>query len=130
MRSFVRFSRHSRTSSLRNCLEAGRTPVRNAAVLIVWSWIALAGLAATADAQDIPVLRITLEDAQARAREASHRLAEARARESVAQATVAVRAAADRPTVAAVAGFTRTNHVQVFTVPGPFGLPRVLYPDV
>ena len=45
-----------------------------------------AGLVAAA--QDVPVLRLTLDEAQSRAREASHRLAEARARESVAQATV------------------------------------------
>jgi outer membrane protein len=81
-------------------------------------------------AQEIPVLRLTLEEVQMRAREASHRLAEARARESVAQATVAVREAADRPLVTALAGYTRTNHVIEFTVPGPTGTPRVLYPDV
>jgi outer membrane protein TolC len=71
-----------------------------------------------------------VDEAQSRAREASHRLAEARARESVAQATVAVREAADRPTLAALAGYTRTNHVIPFIVPSAVGLPRVLYPDV
>jgi outer membrane protein TolC len=80
--------------------------------------------------QDTPVLRLTLDEAQLRAREASHRLAEARARESVAQATVTVRQAADRPSIAALAGYTRTNHVIEFTVPSPSGAPRVLYPDV
>ena len=34
------------------------------------------------------------------------------------------------PTVAATASYTRTNHVLEFTVPGPTGFPRVLYPDV
>jgi outer membrane protein TolC len=81
-------------------------------------------------AQPAPMLRLTLEEAQSRAREASHRLAEARARESVALAAVEVRVTADRPTVAAVAGYTRTMHVTPFIVPGPLGgLPRVLYPD-
>jgi outer membrane protein len=88
------------------------------------------GITSGAAAQNVPVLRLTLEEAQMRAREASHRLAEVRARESVAQATVAVRGAADLPTVAAVAGYTRTNHVIPFTVPSSIGPPRVLYPDV
>jgi outer membrane protein len=85
--------------------------------------------ASIAAAQDVPVLRLTLEEAQARALAASHRLAEAKARESVALAVVGARESADRPTLTAVAGYTRTNHVLEFTVPGPTG-PRVLYPDV
>ena len=89
--------------------------------------LAVAGDAA---AQEVPALRLTLEDAQSRAVEASHRLAEARAREAAAQAVVASRAAADLPIVSAAAGYTRTNHVVEFTVPGPTGVPRVLYPDV
>jgi outer membrane protein TolC len=87
-------------------------------------------LASLAAAQDVPMLRLTIEDAQARALTASHRLAEARARQSAAQASVAVREAAGRPTIAALAGYTRTNHVLEFTVPSPTGAPRVLYPDV
>jgi outer membrane protein len=76
-------------------------------------------------------IRLTLEEAQARAQRASHRLAELRAREAAAGAMVDVRAAADRPQVALQAGYTRTNHVTPFLVPGPAGaLPRVLYPDV
>jgi outer membrane protein len=77
-----------------------------------------------------PVVRLTLDEARARALEASHRLAEARARETVAQAVIAARQAAERPSVSASAGYTRTNHVLEFTVPGPTGVPRVLYPDV
>jgi outer membrane protein TolC len=92
--------------------------------------VVLCGIATDTAAQDVPVLRLTLEEAQMRAREASHRLAEARARAAVAQATVTVRETADRPTLAALAGYTRTNHVVEFTVPGPTGAPRVLYPDV
>ena len=76
-------------------------------------------------------IRVTLEEAQARAQEASHRLAEMRAREAAAGAVVQARAAADRPLVALQAGYTRTNHVTEFVVPGPMGgPPRVLYPDV
>jgi outer membrane protein len=77
-----------------------------------------------------PVVRLTLDEARARALEASHRLAEGRARESVAQAVIAARQAAERPSVSASAGYTRTNHVLEFTVPSPTGVPRVLYPDV
>lgn len=98
--------------------------------LLVVLLLAAFGPASPAWAQEVPVLRLTVEEAQARAREASHRLAEARARESVAQAAVTVREAADRPAFAAVAGYTRTNHVLPFTVPSALGVPRVLYPDV
>lgn len=94
--------------------------------------LALAVAAAPAWAQPAaaPVVRLTLDEARMRALEASHRLAEAQARESVAQAAIAVRQAAERPTVSASAGYTRTNHVRPFFVPGPTGLPRVIYPDV
>jgi outer membrane protein len=85
---------------------------------------------ATAQAQEQPLLRLTLQEAQDRAVANSHRLAEARARESMARAGVDARAAMDRPSVSASAGYTRTNHVDEFAVPGPGGLPRVVYPDV
>jgi outer membrane protein TolC len=81
-------------------------------------------------AQDAPPLRLTLEEAQARALAASHRIAEMRARESTAQGSVAIREASARPLLSAQAGYTRTNHVVEFTVPGPTGVPRTLYPDV
>jgi outer membrane protein len=74
--------------------------------------------------------RLTLNDAVARAFEASHRLAEARARQVGAQATVQVRQAAGRPTAAATAGYTRTNHVDEFGFPTPEGRLNILYPDV
>lgn len=93
--------------------------------------LALAVLAvpAATRAQDAP-LQLTLEDARARAIATSHRLAEGRAREAAAGAIADSRAAADHPLLSANAGFTRTNHVPEFAVPGPLGLPRVLYPDV
>jgi len=90
-----------------------------------------AGVASPVWAQEAPgaAVRLTLDEARARALDASHRLAEARARETVAQAAVAARVAAERPLVSASAGYTHTNRVVEFTVPGPTG-PRVLYPDV
>jgi outer membrane protein TolC len=84
---------------------------------------------AAASAQ-APVTSVTLEEAQARAIAASHRLAEARAREAAASALASARALAERPTVSVSAGYMRTNHVPEFVVPGPTGIPRVLYPDV
>ena len=76
-------------------------------------------------------IRLALEEAQARAQAASHRLAELRAREAAAGAVAEMRAAEDRPLVALQAGYTRTNHVTEFVVPGPGGAPpRVRYPDV
>ena len=89
------------------------------------------GPAARASAQDAASLRLSLDDARMRAVAASHRLAEARARQSVADAAVSVRQSADRPIVALQGGYTRTNHVTEFVVPSPTGgAPRVLYPDV
>lgn len=93
--------------------------------------VALLLLAATsASAQQTPPLRLSLEEATARAVEASHRLAEARARAEAADATVGVRRLADHPVLGVTAGYTRTNHVTEFVIPGPAGVPRVLYPDV
>jgi outer membrane protein TolC len=90
---------------------------------------ALGSGAPAAAAQD--ALRLTLAEAQARAQQASHRLSELQARQTAASATADVRAAADRPNVAVMAGYTRTNHVEEFTVPSPAGgAPRVLYPDI
>ncbi|NOT25745.1 MAG: TolC family protein [Acidobacteria bacterium] len=92
--------------------------------LLLWAWPSLA------TAQDTASLRLSLEDAQSRALAASHRLAEARARATTAENAIAVREAADRPIVAVVGGYTRTNHVTEFVVPSATGAPRVLYPDV
>ena len=88
--------------------------------------VSASGLAA----QGPPMLRLTLEDALSKAVETSHWLAEARARETAAQAGVAVRESAEHPTVTANAGFTRTNHVLPFSVPSPSGIPLLVYPDV
>jgi outer membrane protein TolC len=91
--------------------------------------VTLAFVASAAGAQ---TTRLTLEQAQQRALEASHRLAEVRARESAAVAGVAQRVAEQQPIVGASGGYTRTNHVRPFVVPGPgpVGIPQVIYPDV
>jgi outer membrane protein TolC len=83
-----------------------------------------------AAAQDAPVVRLGVDEAQTRAIAASHRLAEARAREATAKASIDVRGSADMPIVSVGGGYTRTNHVDEFSVPGPPGILRVLYPDV
>lgn len=80
--------------------------------------------------QDSASLRLTLEEAQARAIEASHRLAEAQDREDAAQSAVAAQRAAGGPLVSVLAGYTRTNHVPEFTVSGVGGTKQLLYPDV
>ena len=100
-------------------------------VLLLLPGVATAQEAAAQElaTKEFGTLRISLGDAQSRAVAASHRLAEARARAATADATIAVRQAADRPIVALGAGYSRTNHVVEFVVPSPTGVPRVLYPD-
>jgi outer membrane protein TolC len=89
------------------------------------AWIPAPGLA-----QPRPAVRLTLEEAQTRALGASHRLAEAAAREAAARAQADARGASDTPMVTAIAGYTRTNNVPEFAVPGPDGRLRVIYPNV
>lgn len=83
---------------------------------------------ATVGAQE-PV-RLTQDEAVARALETSHRLAEARARESAGEASIRGRRAAEQPTVTLSGGYTRTSHVEEFGVPQPNGALRVIYPDI
>lgn len=85
-----------------------------------------AGLASAQPA----ALRVTLDEAVAKAVESSHRLAEARARQQAAEATIEVRRRSDDPTLTASAGYTRTNHIDAFGVPQPDGRLRVIYPDI
>jgi outer membrane protein TolC len=82
-----------------------------------------------ANAQPAPVT-LTLEDALARAIDASHKLSEVRARQEGAEAAIDVRRAAERPTVTVNGGYTRTNHVLTFAVPQPTGRLVVIYPDI
>ena len=86
---------------------------------------------AQAQAAGPPAIRLTLQDAVERALSVSHRVGEASARQDAAEAAVSSRAVADRPLVSVLAGYTRTNHVEEFAVPGAPGTgPRVIYPDV
>ena len=77
-------------------------------------------------------LRLSLDDAVARAVEASHRVAEARARGDAAVAVTGERHATTLPQVAAVAGYTRTNHVDEFGILQPNNPSGrlVIYPDI
>ena len=93
--------------------------------------VVLAVLLAAAQASAQPAtLRVTLDEAVASAVESSHRLAEARARQQAAEATIEVRRRSDDPTLTASAGYTRTNHIDAFGVPQPNGQLRVIYPDI
>lgn len=88
------------------------------------------GVAHVSSAQT-PPLRLTLDEAIARGTEASHRLEEFSARREVARAIEEQRDAARRPQLAAIASYTRTNHVEEFSVPGATGGGlRVIYPDI
>lgn len=91
----------------------------------------VAALLAAGEASAQPAaLRVTLDEAVAKAVESSHRLAEARARQQAAEATIEVRRRSDDPTLTASAGYTRTNHIDAFGVPQPNGQLRVIYPDI
>jgi outer membrane protein len=93
----------------------------------------LAGLIAlpAAVAAEQPPLRLTLEEAIARAAKNSHRIAGLEARVAEAEAREQGQGAGDRPIVALLGGYMRTNHVDVFAlVPLPNQPVRVLYPDV
>ena len=73
---------------------------------------------------------LTIGEAVERATTTSHRLAEARAREAGARAAVDVQRTADRPSVAALAGYTRTNEVPEFSVRQPGEGIQVVYPNI
>lgn len=79
-------------------------------------------------AQPAPI-RLTVADAITRGFETSHRLAEARAREQGAQATLRVAQAGAKPVVSASGGYTRTNHVEEFAF-NQGGGRVVVYPDI
>ncbi|HNV01983.1 MAG TPA: TolC family protein [Vicinamibacterales bacterium] len=74
---------------------------------------------------------LSLDDAIARALQASHRIGEALARQEAADAAVAARKAANMPTISLAAGYLRTNHVDEFGIPAMGAAPaRIIYPDV
>jgi outer membrane protein TolC len=86
-------------------------------------------MAAPASAQEAP-LRLTLDEALARSAQNSLRVAELQARVEVAVAVEAGREAASRPALALLGGYTRTNHVDEYTLALPNQPLRALYPDV
>jgi outer membrane protein len=106
----------------------------NARSRAVWEgcaiFLAVVTIAPCAQSQDLPTVRLTLEQAIQQGVAASQRLAEMRATEQAAAATVASRHAADRPIVGAQAGYTRTNHVDEFAIAIPGQPPRIVYPDI
>jgi outer membrane protein TolC len=80
-------------------------------------------------AQTAP-LRLTLEEAISRGIEASYRIEELRAREDAARGIQGQRRAAEQPQLTAIASYTRTNHVEEFSVPNAAGGVRLIYPDI
>jgi outer membrane protein len=75
-------------------------------------------------------LRLSLEDAIARAQVTSHRLREAMARSDAAAAAADVQGAATLPQMSVLGGYTRTNHVQAFGLLGPDAQFHLIYPDI
>jgi len=73
---------------------------------------------------------LTLDEAISRGIEASDRLVELGARQDAARAIEDQRDAAERPQITAIASYTRTNHVDEFSVPNALGGFRVIYPDI
>ena len=72
----------------------------------------------------------SLSEAMQRAIEHSPRVADVRARQAGARATVTSRQALARPTITAASSVLRTNHVDEFGVVQPDGRFRVLFPDI
>jgi outer membrane protein TolC len=112
-------------------LSWGQSPLHSSMAQVLRSATLIAVLLpGTALAQAPAAERLSLDDAVTRAVAASHRLGEARARQQGAEAAVEVRRKADVPTITALAGYTRTNHIDEFGVPQPDGRLRVIYPDI
>lgn len=86
--------------------------------------------AAFAQAGEPAPVTLSLGAAVTRALEASHRLAEGRARGDAAAAVVGERHAPTLPQVTALGGYTRTNHVDEFGIQLPNNQLRVIYPDI
>ena len=109
---------------MRNTPVGRRLPAVLAIAALVLGWPA-----ARAWAQPAPTVRLTLEEAIARALAESHRIGEGRARQDAAEAAVDSRAAATMPIVSVLAGYTRTNHVVPFGIP-PERPASIIYPDI
>ena len=92
--------------------------------------ILIVAAAQPCQARQAETLRLTVDEAVARGLATSHRLAEVTARERGAQAAVRGALAAEKPTVAAGAGYSRTNHVLEFGFTQPNGSKFIVYPDI
>jgi outer membrane protein len=90
------------------------------------------GIAAIASSMAVAEerIRLTLDEAVARGLANSQRLAELQARTEGAEAAEAGRAAASKPSVALLGGYTRTSHVEEFSIVQPGLPPRTIYPDI
>jgi outer membrane protein len=89
---------------------------------------ALLAVAASAAAQTPAPL--SLGDTVRRAVEHAPLVAEARARQSAAEATTRAREALTKPTITAMSSYLRTNHVEEFGFPTLTGGTRIVYPDI
>mgnify|MGYP001114390358 CR=1 FL=1 len=76
------------------------------------------------------VVMLTVDEAVSRGLAESHRIAEAVARGEAATAAVGQQHAAGLPQIAALAGYTRTNHVDEFKIVQPVVGVFTIYPDV
>ena len=99
-------------------------------LLSLGSFVAAQPPVATAQPPATTPIRLTLDEAIGRGLASSHRLSESAARSEAAQAVAGQRRAAQMPQVAALAGYTRTNHVDTFGIPLPTNQLRVIYPDI
>lgn len=95
--------------------------------LVLLAMLTIPAVASAQQAQPVP---LTLDEAITQGLANSRRLAEIEARAGAADFAIAGREAADRPTVAAQAGYTRTNHVPEFSITFPLRPPQVVYPDI
>jgi len=77
-----------------------------------------------------PAVPVTLDEAIAQGQANSQRLAEIQARVDAAGFVVKERSLADRPDVALLGGYTRTNHVEPFSITFPLRPSQVVYPDI
>jgi len=99
-------------------------------VTLLAALLALLPAAAPAQPPDAAPVRLTLDEAIRRGLETSQRIAEAVARGDATAAVAGERHAATLPQVAVLAGYTRTNHVDPFSLLAPGSQFRVIYPDV
>src|SRR4030095_13824141 len=120
--------RESRARRLESRSVESEAATMSTTVRRVWLTILLTAAPSLASAQT--PLSLTLEEAITRAVEQAPKLADARAREAAAAATVQSRAALGSPTVMATSAYLRTNHVDEFGVAQPSGRVGIIFPDI